>query len=99
LRPTREAAVWRRGVQITALEGRVVVHRETGVWSSMELTSSFSVREGSAPVSGQLWFKGAVELLESTDGMITPPPNATPTPERVRYEPEKRALLDGLAAP
>ncbi len=99
LRPTRESAAWRSGAHMTAVNGTLAVDRATQTWLSLELSAAFSLDTPGPPVGGKLSFSGSLERLDPAQAAVSPPPDASPSPQRKRYEPERRALLDGLAAP
>jgi hypothetical protein len=91
---------WRREAQIEEVAGTVVVERTSGLWRSTDVHVRYRVRDAAGGVlRGEASIEGTVECLGPAAARISPPADATPTPERLRYEAERKRLLDGLAAP
>lgn len=88
---------WRTQAQIDAIEGTLRLDARHGVWLQADVNVRYRLTgaDGS-PLMGQATIRGRV-----TTGAVTveAPADSSPLPSRLRYDDERRHLLDGLAAP
>ena len=88
---------WRTQAQIEAIEGTLRLDARHGVWLQADVNVRYRLTgaDGS-PLMGQATIRGRV-----TTGAVTveAPADSSPLPSRLRYDDERRRLLDGLAAP
>lgn len=90
------ARKWRESAEITAIEGTLTLDRATGLWRSAEIRVRYTLRDAEGrTLRGETHLTGKVE--PAPDLQLDAPEGAQPVPERVRYEVERRRLLDGLA--
>ncbi|MCY1069418.1 hypothetical protein OV090_32050 [Nannocystis sp. RBIL2] len=91
--PGRE---WREKAEITAIEGTLTLERATGLWQTAEVRIGYGVRdEQGRALVGETHLTGTA--ARTPELQIQAPEHVLPLPERVRYESERRRLLDGLA--
>lgn len=87
---------WRESAEITEIEGTLTLDRATGLWRSAEVRVRYSLRDlEGRTLRGETHLTGKVE--PAPELQLDAPEGAQPLPERVRYEVERRRLLDGLA--
>lgn len=87
---------WRERAEVTAVEGTLTLERATGLWQSAEVRVGYGVRdELERALVGETHLTGTA--ARAPDLQIQAPEHVQPLPERVRYESERRRLLDGLA--
>ncbi len=87
---------WREAAEITAIEGTLALDRATGLWRSAEVRVRYTLRDAEGrTLQGETHLTGQVQA--APDLVLSPPEGAQPLPERIRYEVERRRLLDGLA--
>lgn len=90
----REAAGWRRGAVVTAIEGTLEIDREHGLWRRADLKVDYTLPDAEGrTLTGSARLVGERTLLPTLT--IEPPATSAPLPERVRYEDERRRLLQG----
>lgn len=91
---------WRERATLESLEGHLLLDATSGAWLEIEISLTFGLKgaDGRA-LRGSAKLSGTVEPLEDGAARVEPPAEPEPLPERVRYEQERRLLLDGLAAP
>ncbi|MDC0718898.1 hypothetical protein [Nannocystis bainbridge] len=91
--PGRE---WREKAELTAIEGTLTIERATGLWQSAEVRVGYGVRdELERALVGETHLTGTAARTPELE--LQAPEHVLPLPERVRYESERRRLLDGLA--
>lgn len=87
---------WRERATITAIEGTLTLGRATGLWQSAELRVGYSLRDAlERRLDGETHLTGAATAAPELE--VEAPEHVQPLPERVRYEAERRRMLDGLA--
>lgn len=87
---------WRQKAELTAIEGTLTLQRATGLWQSAEVHVRYTTTdEQGRRLLGETHLTGEVAAAE--DLQVRAPESSQPQPERVRYETERRRLLDGLA--
>jgi hypothetical protein len=87
---------WRERAEITAVEGTLMLERATGLWQSADVRVRYDLRdELDRPLVGETHLTGAAGRAPELE--LQPPEHVQPLPERIRYESERRRLLDGLA--
>lgn len=87
---------WRSQAEITAIEGTLTLERATGLWQSADVRVRYDLRdELDRPLTGETHLTGRAERTPELE--LQPPEHVQPLPERIRYESERRRLLDGLA--
>lgn len=87
---------WREAAEITEIEGTLTLDRATGLWRSAEVRVRYTLRDPEGrTLRGETHLTGRVEPAPTLE--LSPPEGAQPLPERIRYEVERRRLLDGLA--
>ena len=75
-----------------------MLERASGLWRSVDVTVRYRIDAGAGGVlHGEAGVRGTVGRVD--DAAVSAPPQASPIPERTRYEVERRQLLDGLSAP
>ncbi|MEM9460963.1 MAG: hypothetical protein AAGF11_42760 [Myxococcota bacterium] len=88
---------WRTQAQIEAIEGTLRLDARRGVWLEADVNVRYRLMgaDGS-PLTGQAQVRGRV-----TPGAVAvqAPADSFPLRSRLRYDDERRRLLDGLAAP
>lgn len=91
---------WRRDAAIDAISGRISLLEESGLWLSAEVVVHYRLRqaEGGA-LRGTVSLAAEVERITAEAAEISAPESARPLPQRIRYEVERKRLLEGLAAP
>jgi len=93
--PSEGLEAWRADAEFTAIEGTLVVDREHGLWRSAELTAEYRLRDDEGrTLTGHATLSAQRELLPTLS--VAPPEASAPFPERIRYEDERRRLLDGV---
>ncbi len=91
---------WREGVIIDRVEGTLTLTRASGLWRRGELEVDYHHEDDAGRrVDGALRWSGELTPVTAEEATVTPPEAATPTPDRLRYEVEKRELLDGVRRP
>lgn len=91
--PGRE---WRERAEITAIDGTLTLERATGLWQSAEVRVGYRLRdELERELVGETHLTGTA--ARAPELQLQAPEHVQPLPERVRYEGERRRLLDGLA--
>lgn len=91
---TDPRAAWRAGASIESVEGEIVFGSD-GLWTSGVIDVGYRADD----VDGRL-VRGTVHVeakREIAPQTVQAPPNALPTPSRVRLQVERDELLDGLA--
>ena len=89
---------WRSGATVNAVSGVVRLDAKTGAWLSAEVDVRYAlIGANGQPMDGHLQLRGDVQ--PGAPAAIAAPPDSEPLPTRVRYDQERRELLDGLAAP
>jgi hypothetical protein len=96
--PTR---TWRADAEIESVRGTILLDAATGLWLSADIDVDYGLAaaDGRA-LAGNLQLTAAIEA--GPDAAIDPvkaPADASPLPERARYEAQAERLLDGLGAP
>lgn len=87
---------WRERAEITAIEGTLTLGRATGLWHSADLRVRYTLRDAlERPLLGETHLTGTAARAPELE--LQAPEHVQPLPERVRYEAERRRLLDGLA--
>lgn len=95
--PTGHGQDWRADSEIDAVTGHIVLDAETGGWREVEIEVDYTwPSETGGRIHGTLSLNGQIATGPAT---ISEPPAARPVRERIRYEAERRRILDGLAAP
>jgi len=97
-RPVRtpEPATWRGKAELTAIDGALVLDREHGLWQSAELKVAYTVvDEEGRTLTGEASLSAQREVIPGLE--VAAPATSAPFPERIRYDVERRRLLDGLA--
>lgn len=96
LRAAGATRKWREAAEITAIEGSLTLQRATGLWLAADIRVRYTLRDPEGrTLRGETHLTGHVEA--APDLQLAPPEGAQPLPERLRYEVERRRLLDGLA--
>lgn len=95
--PSGHGQGWRGEAAIESVEGAITLDAAAGVWRQAEIHVTYGF-EGDAgeKMGGDLKLSATITPGEVT---VEPPPQAMPVRERIRYEAERRRILDGLAAP
>ncbi|HEY8375390.1 MAG TPA: hypothetical protein VIK91_02825 [Nannocystis sp.] len=87
---------WRERAEITGVEGTLTLDRATGLWQQADVRVTYTLRDvQDRLVRGETHLTGAAARAPELE--LHPPQDAKPLPERVRYEAERRRLLEGLA--
>ncbi len=87
---------WRTGVDFSAIQGRVEVDREHGLWMHATIDVAFSLEDVEGrTLTGKATLNAERELMPGLS--VVPPASSAPFPERIRYKEERRRLLDGLS--
>lgn len=94
--PTGPRSDWRQNVTFERIEGQLEIDPQTGIWSRIDLETTYLVSAGSRDLRGHLVVHAT---LDSAEVNLSPPPIAQPLHERIRLAQEKQQILDGLAAP
>lgn len=92
--PADPRSAWRGGATIESIEGQVVIGPD-GLWRSGTVDVTYRADD----VDGRL-VRGTVHVeakREIAPQTVQAPPQATPTPSRLRHQVERDELLDGLA--
>ncbi|MCA9661699.1 MAG: hypothetical protein KC486_25395 [Myxococcales bacterium] len=90
-----EAQSWRSSATITAIDGSVDFDRASGLWLRAALEVTFQLTDGEGrTLTGSATL--AADREPAADLTVTPPAESAPLPERIRYDAERRRLLDGL---
>ncbi|MEZ4382332.1 MAG: hypothetical protein R3A79_13350 [Nannocystaceae bacterium] len=91
-----EARAWRGDATITAIDGSVDFDRASGLWLRAALEVTFQLTDAERrTLTGSATL--AAEREPAADLTISPPADSAPLPERIRYDAERRRLLDGLS--
>ncbi len=89
---------WRKQARLTAIVGTLRLDAHSGAWLFADIQVRYSLTGADGqPLDGQLHLTGKV--VPGPPGPIQAPADSQPLPQRLRYEQERRELLDGLAAP
>lgn len=89
---------WRRGVEIQAVDGVVVLDAGSGAWLSATVDVAYGLTGADGrPLRGSLRLQA--QVAPGSPGPIEAPADSVSEPQRLRYDEEQRRLLDGLAAP
>ncbi len=96
--PRDERSSWRFAGTVDSVEGHVTLDRATGAWLEAEVKIAHHLESADGRI-----LRGRLELSASLEPLATPPglqvpADALPSPERLRPQEERDALLDGLAA-
>lgn len=96
--PTR---TWRADAEIESVRGTIRLDAATGLWLSADVTVSYGLAGADGrPLAGTLALTGAIEAGPGAEiGPVRAPADASPLPERPRYQVQAERLLEGLAAP
>jgi hypothetical protein len=93
-------AGWRREVAIDEISGGLSLLADSGLWLSAEIVVRYHVRQAEGGVlRGTASLEGRIEQIAAEAAQISTPAQAQPLPERIRYDVERKRLLEGLAAP
>ncbi len=93
---TSEHDAWRERALFTAIDGTLVLDREHGLWLRAELRATYTLTdEEGRTLTGEASLKAEREVDAALE--VRPPATSAPFPERIRYDVERRRLLDGLA--
>lgn len=88
-------AAWRQGATLRSIAGEVVLDRASGLWQRAALRVEYSVVDGEGrTLTGVADLKGERVVDEALT--VEAPAKSAPSPERIRYEDERRRLLGGL---
>jgi len=91
---------WRREVTIDDISGGLSLLAESGLWLSAEIVVHYHLRQAEGgTLRGTASLEGKVERITAEAARISAPAQAQPVPERIRYEVERKRLLEGLAGP
>ncbi len=93
---TSEHDAWRGKAVFTAIDGTLLVDREHGLWLGAEMRAAYTLTdEEGRTLTGEASLTAEREVDASLQ--VRPPAASAPFPERIRYDVERRRLLDGLA--
>ncbi len=89
---------WRQSVSFTRIDGSVEIDRTTGLWRAATIDVGYAFEDVRGHrVTGVINFRGQLTTGLAADNAVRAPPDEVEsTPNRVRYEVEKRELLKGL---
>ncbi len=91
---------WREDAIIDRVEGTLTLTRASGLWRRGELAVDYHHEDDAGRrVDGALRWSGELAPVAPEEARLTLPEDAAPTPDRLRYEVEKRQLLDGVRRP
>lgn len=91
-----EPGSWRSKAEFSEIDGTLVLDREHGLWESAELKVAYSVvDEEGRTLTGEASLSAQREVMPGLE--VAAPTTSAPFPERIRYDVERRRLLDGLA--
>ncbi|MEM7151196.1 MAG: hypothetical protein AAF799_00065 [Myxococcota bacterium] len=89
---------WRTGATVNAVQGTLLLDARSGAWLRAEIDVRYAlIGANGQEMDGHLQLRGDVE--PGAPAAVTAPADSQPLPTRVRYDEERRQLLDGLAAP
>ena len=92
-----DPSLWRAAAEIQSVAGELALDASSGAWLSAQLDVTWRMHDAAGrAMKGHASLDGSVKRGEFE---VQPPSGSVPMPERQRYEPERRKLLDGLAAP
>jgi hypothetical protein len=90
---------WRREATIDQISGGLTLLAGSGVWLSAEIVVHYRLRPAEGGIlRGTASLEGKVQRIAGGAAQISPPVEARPVPQRIRYEVERKHLLEGLAA-
>ncbi|MBK8265389.1 MAG: hypothetical protein IPK80_29180 [Nannocystis sp.] len=92
--PEQPPESWRARVRILEIEGHLELDSH-GIWRGVDLHLLYTIDAEAGPIRGEARLRGA--LTPDPALMVQEPAELDPSPQRPRYEDERRRLLDGLA--
>ncbi len=95
--PNGHGQAWRQRAQVRNVSGSITLDRHSGVWLAADVRVDYSLDDGRGhTLLGTAGLKGTCEPSSAGTLHVSAPANASPTPERTRYELERARLLEGL---